>query len=368
MSDFFGKDRPRGPSGRGAGGPRISNGGGMPVTTPSTPRLSGTVAQARNSSLEAVNGTQLTSGGRKRVAPQLVHSLSGRASMTSTPTPSLRNHDENQATAAVEKRRMLGGRSAASTSAASAAARSPSMSASASQYAPSRAESNPVPRSVMPAARAESNPAPRSVNSAREESIHPPQSVRSAPRSTASAMLDIAARMNWENAPAESSRAAAVEASRAAVAEASRAAAAPRPARAATTPAAPRGGGARGGKYLPGRGKGARGLAAIRHRKILRDNIMAITRPDIRRLARRGGVKRISGGIYQAVRMVLHARLKLLISDCVMYVEHSRRKTVTTQDVVYALNRAGTPIYGFDTTPNTASAAAKRNRPLRMHK
>ena len=37
---------------------------------------------------------------------------------------------------------------------------------------------------------------------------------------------------------------------------------------------------------------------AKRHRKILRDNIQGITKPAIRRLARRGGVKRISGLSY----------------------------------------------------------------------
>ena len=48
--------------------------------------------------------------------------------------------------------------------------------------------------------------------------------------------------------------------------------------------------------HLPG-GKGGKGLGkggAKRHRKILRDNIQGITKPAIRRLARRGGVKRIS--------------------------------------------------------------------------
>ena len=38
---------------------------------------------------------------------------------------------------------------------------------------------------------------------------------------------------------------------------------------------------------------------AKRHRKVLRDNIQGITKPAIRRLARRGGVKRISGLIYE---------------------------------------------------------------------
>ena len=45
---------------------------------------------------------------------------------------------------------------------------------------------------------------------------------------------------------------------------------------------------AQGGKGL---GKGG----AKRHRKILRDNIQGITKPAIRRLARRGGVKREFG-------------------------------------------------------------------------
>ena len=42
-----------------------------------------------------------------------------------------------------------------------------------------------------------------------------------------------------------------------------------------------------------------------RHRKVLRDNIQGITKPAIRRLARRGGVKRISALIYEETRGVL---------------------------------------------------------------
>ncbi|KAH8605986.1 hypothetical protein ERJ75_001559700 [Trypanosoma vivax] len=39
-----------------------------------------------------------------------------------------------------------------------------------------------------------------------------------------------------------------------------------------------------------------------RQKKILRENVRGITRGSIRRLARRGGVKRISGVIYDEVR------------------------------------------------------------------
>merc|ERR1712208_144952 len=91
-----------------------------------------------------------------------------------------------------------------------------------------------------------------------------------------------------------------------------------------------------------GRGKGGKGLGkggAKRHRKVLRDNIQGITKPAIRRLARRGGVKRISGLIYEETRGVLKVFLKNVIRDAVTYTEHAKRKTVTAMDVVYALKR-----------------------------
>ena len=72
---------------------------------------------------------------------------------------------------------------------------------------------------------------------------------------------------------------------------------------------------------------------AKRHRKVLRDNIQGITKPAIRRLARRGGVKRISGLIYEETRGVLKVFLENVIRDSVTYTEHARRKTVTAMDV-----------------------------------
>ncbi|XP_037946870.1 uncharacterized protein LOC119678864 [Teleopsis dalmanni] len=95
---------------------------------------------------------------------------------------------------------------------------------------------------------------------------------------------------------------------------------------------------------MTGRGKGGKGLGkggAKRHRKVLRDNIQGITKPAIRRLARRGGVKRISGLIYEETRGVLKVFLENVIRDAVTYTEHAKRKTVTAMDVVYALKRQG---------------------------
>jgi histone H4 len=95
-------------------------------------------------------------------------------------------------------------------------------------------------------------------------------------------------------------------------------------------------------------GKGGKGLGkggAKRHRKILRDNIQGITKPAIRRLARRGGVKRISAMIYEETRGVLKTFLEGVIRDAVTYTEHAKRKTVTSLDVVYALKRQGRELF-----------------------
>jgi histone H4 len=101
---------------------------------------------------------------------------------------------------------------------------------------------------------------------------------------------------------------------------------------------------------MSGRGKGGKGLGkggAMRHRKMLRDNIQGITKPAIRRLARRGGVKRLSGLMYEETRGVLKIFLEDVIRTSVIFTEHARRKTVTALDVVYALKRKGRTLYGF---------------------
>jgi histone H4 len=85
----------------------------------------------------------------------------------------------------------------------------------------------------------------------------------------------------------------------------------------------------------------------VRHRRVIRDSIQGITKPAIRRLARRGGVKRISGLIYDETRSVLKQFLVGAVHDAVQYADHAKRTTVSALDVVYALKRQGRTIYGF---------------------
>ena len=96
-----------------------------------------------------------------------------------------------------------------------------------------------------------------------------------------------------------------------------------------------------------GKGKSAKSYGAKRVKRTTKDVILGITKPAIRRLARRGGVKRISALIYDETRLVIRSFLENVIKDAIVYTEHARRKTVTAMDVVYSLNRLGRCLYGF---------------------
>nr|GAT51860.1 predicted protein [Mycena chlorophos]GAT51861.1 predicted protein [Mycena chlorophos] len=106
---------------------------------------------------------------------------------------------------------------------------------------------------------------------------------------------------------------------------------------------------------MSGRGKGGKGLGkggAKRHRKILRDNIQGITKPAIRRLARRGGVKRISGLIYEETRGVLKIFLENVIRDSVTYTEHAKRKTLHELGVGWSTATRTDHPYSFHVFPH----------------
>ena len=87
--------------------------------------------------------------------------------------------------------------------------------------------------------------------------------------------------------------------------------------------------------------------AAAPRRRMRRDPVKGMTRPAVRRLARRGGVVRISGVVYDDIRNVLNSFLANVLHDAVACTEYSRRKTVSVDDIVFALRRQGRILYGF---------------------
>ncbi|KAH8889726.1 histone H4 [Thozetella sp. PMI_491] len=143
------------------------------------------------------------------------------------------------------------------------------------------------------------------------------------------------------------------------------------------TPFTPPGGPSRHRPPIPTKGKGKGkthiSLGVKRHRKIIKDTIYGITKGDIRqatspalRLARRGGVKRLSAMIYNDIRSALKERLRTILADCAAYVEYRNAKTVTVTDVIFSLRRLGNPIYGFD--PDTYVVRPGKNAAARIRR
>ncbi len=71
-----------------------------------------------------------------------------------------------------------------------------------------------------------------------------------------------------------------------------------------------------------------------------------ISKPAIRRLARRAGVKRMAEGIYTEAPLALRAWLKSIIGDAVVYADHARRFTLTVNDIILSLKKNGATLYG----------------------
>ncbi|KAJ7050321.1 histone Octamer, chromosomal Protein, alpha carbons only, partial [Mycena amicta] len=71
-----------------------------------------------------------------------------------------------------------------------------------------------------------------------------------------------------------------------------------------------------------------------------------ITKPVIRRLSRRGGVKRTSNLMYEQTRAMLKMFLDSVLHDATLYTKHGWRYTVTTADITRALRfRTGRTLY-----------------------
>ncbi|XP_035219103.1 uncharacterized protein LOC118192285 [Stegodyphus dumicola] len=82
-------------------------------------------------------------------------------------------------------------------------------------------------------------------------------------------------------------------------------------------------------------------------RKVYANTLKKISKGEIRKLARRGGVKRISEGIYELVRSILKIYLSNLIHDSILYANHCKRNTINASDVVFAMQKRSKTLYGF---------------------
>lgn len=84
--------------------------------------------------------------------------------------------------------------------------------------------------------------------------------------------------------------------------------------------------------------------SAVRHRKILRDNIQGLTKPAMLRLAHRAGVKRMSRVAYEEIRGSTRVFLEDIVKNAITYTDHNKRKTVNRADVMASLKDHGLQI------------------------
>lgn len=112
-------------------------------------------------------------------------------------------------------------------------------------------------------------------------------------------------------------------------------------------------------QFMIGRG------SLTRYRRVIRtDNIARISKASLRRLARRGGVLRLSNTVYPVIRGTLYKFLQQIIQTAVIYTSHARRKTVTVYDIIYALKHEGRTLFGFGDMTDLTSKI-RRKKPLR---
>ena len=91
----------------------------------------------------------------------------------------------------------------------------------------------------------------------------------------------------------------------------------------------------------------AKGAVAKRSKKTVAGNVASISKGSIRRLARPGGVKRISASIYEDARAVMKGFVESVVRDATAYTEHAKRRTVMAVDVIHALRKRGRMLYGY---------------------
>merc|ERR1711894_8245 len=98
---------------------------------------------------------------------------------------------------------------------------------------------------------------------------------------------------------------------------------------------------AKGGKSFP---------VAKRHKHVKAgsgDILKGLTKPTLKKLARRGGVKRISANSHDEMHFMVKEFLTTVISNTCTYSDHGKRKTITLQDVKYGLKNQGIHMVGF---------------------
>ena len=101
------------------------------------------------------------------------------------------------------------------------------------------------------------------------------------------------------------------------------------------------------GKGL-GKSLGKASYVAKRHQGRSKNgkSIDAISKPALKRLARRAGVKRLNSDVYPWARTLLKEFIESVITPAILHTKSRKQNTVRPRDVLKALQGQGIKMYG----------------------
>jgi histone H4 len=94
--------------------------------------------------------------------------------------------------------------------------------------------------------------------------------------------------------------------------------------------------------------------------KVTRHDVDFITAPGLKRICRRGGIKRLSKKCYGDLRDTLKVFLEDILHQAVIYTSHRKAKTVELRDVLESLRINGMTLYGGQGTAAATHSPRKR--------
>lgn len=98
-------------------------------------------------------------------------------------------------------------------------------------------------------------------------------------------------------------------------------------------------------KPTPISGKKSNRVPTVKTETKIEDKGVGLNKPSMRRLARRAGVKRIKGDVYEKSIDMCRKFVTELLTKAHNYTEHARRKTITSVDVLYGAKSLGRTLF-----------------------
>lgn len=93
--------------------------------------------------------------------------------------------------------------------------------------------------------------------------------------------------------------------------------------------------------------------SAQKRPRVLRGNVEGLTKGAIKRLAHKGGVKTISGLIYEDSRGIIKVYIEKIVEAAVKLTQHARKIVISREDVLESARVNGYPIYTFGDEKDT---------------